>query len=108
MAKAANLFRRLGVHENDVVAFLLPNCNETVIALLAGATAGKVCPINPTLKPDQIAALLRECGAKVLVTLAPFPKADVADLAAQAVAQAPNVEHVFTVDLKRYLTPPTS
>ena len=108
VAQAANLFRRLGVHEGDVVAFLLPNCNEAVVTLLGAATAGKVCPINPTLSPEHIASLLRESGAKVLVTLAPFPKAEVADLAAQAVNHAPNVETVLTVDLKHYLTPPTS
>ena len=108
VAQAANLFRRLGVHEGDVVAFLLPNCNEAVVTLLAGATAGKVCPINPTLSPDHVGSLLRESGAKVLVTLAPFPKSEVADLAAEAVTHAPNVEHVLTVDLKRYLAPPLS
>lgn len=107
-AQAANLFRRLGVHEGDVVAYLLPNCNEAVITLIGGATAGIVNPINPTLNAEQVAAILRETGAKVLVTLAPFPKAEVAELAAQAVARAPNVETVLEVDLKRYLTPPLS
>ena len=107
-AQAANLFRRLGVHEGDGVAFLLPNANETVITLFGGMTAGKVCPINPTLSADRIGQLLRESGAKVLVTLAPFPKSEVADLAAEAVAAAPNVETVLTVDLKRYLSPPLS
>ena len=90
------------------MAFLLPNANETVMTLLGGATAGKVCPINPTLTADRIGQLLRECGAKVLVTLAPFPKSEVADLAAEAVAAAPNIETVLTVDLNRYLTPPLS
>ena len=105
-ARAANLFRSLGVAEGDAVAYLLPNCNETVIALLAGATAGKVCPINPLLEPAQIAALLRETKAKVLVTLAPFPKTDVAEKAAKAVAEAPNVKTVLQVDLLRYLSFP--
>jgi len=107
-AQAANMFRRLGVHEGDAVAYLLPNCNEAVITLIGGATAGIVNPINPTLNAEQIASILRETGAKVVVTLAPFPKSDVAELAAQAVARAPNVETVLEVDLKRYLTPPTS
>ena len=39
--QAANLFRSLGVGENDVVAYLLPNSNETVLALLGGMTAGR-------------------------------------------------------------------
>ncbi len=106
--QAANLFRDLGVGEGDVVAYLLPNAIETAVTLIAGATAGIVNPINPLLEPDQIAAILRESKAKVLVTLAPFPKSDVAEKAAAAVAMAPNVETVLQVDLKRYLTPPLS
>lgn len=107
-AQVANMLRSLGVHENDVVAYLLPNCNEAVLTFLGAATAGKVCPVNPTLHPDQIASILRETGAKVVVTLAPFPKSEVAEIAAQAVARAPNVETVLEVDLRRYLTPPLS
>ena len=108
VTQAANMFRRLGVHENDVVTYLLPNCNEVIITLLGAATAGKVSPINPTLPADQIAALLRETGSKVVVTLAPFPKSDVADLVAEAISMAPNVETVLEVDLVRYLSPPLS
>jgi acyl-CoA synthetase (AMP-forming)/AMP-acid ligase II len=89
VTRAANLFRRIGIGEGDVVAYLLPNCNEVVLALLGGATAGIVNPVNPLLDVDQIAALLRESGAKALVTLAPFPKTDIAQKAHAAVAMAP-------------------
>ncbi|MGM0585690.1 MAG: acyl-CoA synthetase [Pseudomonadota bacterium] len=108
VARTANLFHSLGIREGDPVAYLLPNSNETAITLLAGATAGIVSPINPLLDAEQIAALLRETGAKVLVTLAPFPKSDVAQKAAEAAAMAPNVETILQVDIKRYLTPPLS
>ncbi|MDJ0823495.1 MAG: AMP-binding protein, partial [Paracoccaceae bacterium] len=47
VTQAANLFRSLGIGENDTVAYVLPNCNETVHALLGGAVAGIVNPINP-------------------------------------------------------------
>lgn len=104
VTQAANLFRSLGVGPTDVVAYLLPTTHETAITMMAGMTAGIVAPINPTLKPDQIAALLRETGAKVLVTLKAFPKTEVAQLAAQAVAQAPNVTTVIEVDLLAHLT----
>ncbi|MGL4311693.1 MAG: AMP-binding protein, partial [Paracoccaceae bacterium] len=108
VTQAANLFRNLGVGEKDTVAYLLPNCNETVVALLAGATAGIVNPINPLLDAEQIAAILRETNAKVLVTLRSFPKSDVAQKAAEAVALAPSIRTVLEVDLNRYLTPPKS
>ncbi len=106
--QSANLFRALGVGEKDVVAYVLPNANETVMALLGGAIAGIVNPINPLLDAEQIGSILRETKAKVVVTLRPFPKTDVADKTAAAVALAPNVETVLEVDLLRYLTPPKS
>ena len=104
VTETTNLFRSLGIGERDVVAYMLPNCLETPVVLLAGATAGIVNPINPLLEPEQIAGILRETGAKVLVTLKSFPKSDIAQKAALAVAMAPGVETVLEVDLNRYLT----
>ena len=106
--QAANLFRSLGVGEKDVVAYVLPNCNETVATLLGGAIAGIVNPINPLLEPEQIASILRETGAKVVVTLKPFPKTDVPQKVAEAVRHAPGVNTLLEIDLNRYLTPPKS
>ncbi len=106
--QAANLFRSLGVGENDVVAYVLPNSTETLITMMGGAVAGIVNPINPLLEPEQIASILRETGAKVVVTLKPFPKTDVAQKVAEAVRHAPNVNTVLEIDLNRYLTPPKS
>ncbi|MDJ0993718.1 MAG: acyl-CoA synthetase [Dinoroseobacter sp.] len=106
--QAANLFRSLGVGENDVVAYMMPNASETVWTLLGGSTAGIVNPINPLLEPEQIGSILNETGAKVLVTLKSFLKTDVAQKAAEAVAMAPGVTHVLEVDLLRYLSPPKS
>ena len=108
VSQAANLFRSLGIGESDVVAYVLPNANETVLALLGAAVAGIVNPINPLLDAEQIGSILRETNAKVVVTLRPFPKTDVADKTAEAVALAPNVTTVLEVDLLRYLTPPKS
>ncbi len=102
--QAANLFRRLGVGETDVVAYMLPVCNEAALTLIGGGIAGIANPINPLLEADQIGAILRETNAKVLVTLKGFPKTDVPQKAAEAVALAPNVKHVIEVDLNRYLS----
>ncbi len=108
VTQAANLFRSLGVGESDVVAYILPNATETLITMLGGAVAGIVNPINPLLEPEQIAAILRETNAKVVVTLRPFPKTDIAQKVAEAVRHAPHVNTVLEVDLNRYLTPPKS
>lgn len=102
--QTANMFRMLGIGEKDVVAFILPNATETVLTYLGGAIAGIVSPINPLLESEQIGAILRETGAKAVVTLKAFPKTDVAQKVAKAVALAPNVETVIEVDLLRYLT----
>ena len=75
--QAANLFRDLGVGEDDVVALILPNTMETATATIGAAIAGIVNPINPLLEAEQIAAILRETNAKVVVTLRAFPKTDV-------------------------------
>ncbi len=108
VTQAANLFRELGIGETDVVAYVLPNCNETAITLIGGTVAGIACPINPLLEPEQISSILRETGAKVVVTLKSFPKTEVAQKVAKAVGHAPNVRTVLEVDLLRYLTPPKS
>ncbi|UOA26300.1 acyl-CoA synthetase [Pseudosulfitobacter sp. DSM 107133] len=107
-AQAANMLRGLGIGPKDVVAYVLPNCNEAILTMLGGATAGIVNPINPLLDPEQIASILRETGAKVVVTLRAFPKTDVAQKVAEAVEHAPNVKTVLEVDLLRYVTPPKS
>jgi len=108
VTQAANLFRSLGIGEKDVVAFVLPNSLETAVALLAGSVAGIVNPINPLLEPEQIASILRETKAKVVVTLRAFPKTDLPQKVATAVQFAPGVKTVLEVDLLRYLTPPKS
>ncbi len=106
VVRTANLLRRLGVGPADVVAFVLPNGIEAAVVLLAGATAGIVLPINPLMTPEHMAGILRDTRAKVVVTLAAFPKSDVAQKVGEAVALAPGVETVLEVDLARYLAPP--
>jgi len=108
VTQVANLFRSLGVGEGDVVAYVLPNCNEATTVLIGGCVAGIANPINPLLEPEHIASILRETKAKLVVTLRAFPKTDVAQKVAEAVADAPGVTHVLEVDLLRYLTPPKS
>ncbi|AJE45640.1 acyl-CoA synthetase [Celeribacter indicus] len=104
--QAANMFRALGIGETDVVAYIMPNANETLLTFLGAMVAGIANPINPLLEPEQIAAILRETNAKIVVTLKSFPKSDVAQKVAEAVRHAPNVGTVLEVDLLRYLTPP--
>ncbi|WP_372615264.1 acyl-CoA synthetase [Aquicoccus sp.] len=104
VCQAANLFRSLKVEKDDVVALVMPNTTETAIAMIGAMVAGIANPINPLLEPEQIGAILRETGAKVVVTLHAFPKTDIAQKTAEAVRHAPNVNTILTVDLNRYLS----
>ena len=104
VTQAANMFRSLGIKEGDTVAYVLPTINETAVTLFGAMTAGIVNPINPLLEPEKIAGILRETKASVVVTLRAFPKTDVAQKVAAAVANAPGVKTVIEVDLLRYLT----
>lgn len=106
VCQTANFFNSLGVGRDDVVAFLLPNCNETIFTLLGGMIAGKVNPINPLLSASQIAGILKSSNAKVLVSLKSFPKTNVAQLAHEAAAECPDIKHMVEIDLVRYLKPP--
>jgi fatty-acyl-CoA synthase len=103
VTRAANLFRSLGIGPEDAVAYVLPNSLETVVTLLGGMVAGIANPVNPMLDPEHMAGILRETKAKVVVTLRAFPKTDVPQRVAQAVALAPDVTHVIEVDLAAHL-----
>lgn len=106
--RAANLFRSLGAEGPNSVALLLPNLPETLASMFAAQTASIVNPINPLLEPEQIAAIMRDADAKVLVTLKAFPKVDIAQRAAEALAMAPGITHIIEIDLRNYLSPPLS
>ena len=106
VTQAANLFRSLGIGETDVIAYVLPNATETAVTLIAGAVAGIVSPINPLLAPEHIGAILRQTGAKAVVTLKAMPHTDIAGRVAEALTLAPDVRHVLEVDLARYLPAP--
>lgn len=68
--RAARGFRALGVHKGIKVALMLPNCPYTVICYYAVLKAGgTVVNINPLYAHREIAHLLSDSGACILVTL---------------------------------------
>ena len=59
----------LGLERGERVAIYLEKRFETAVAAFGAAAAGGVfVPINPILKPDQVAYILRHCNVRVLVT----------------------------------------
>jgi acyl-CoA ligase (AMP-forming) (exosortase A-associated) len=67
-AFAAGL-RALGVARSARVGIYLEKRFETVVASFGASAAGAVfVPINPLLKPEQVAFIARDCDVQVLVT----------------------------------------
>jgi acyl-CoA ligase (AMP-forming) (exosortase A-associated) len=59
----------LDLCRNDRVAIYLEKRIETVVACFGVSAAGGVfVPVNPLLKPEQVAHILRDCNVRVLVT----------------------------------------
>lgn len=89
---AALLNLELGRSER--VAVYLEKRFETVIAVFGAAAAGGVfVPINPLLKADQVAYILRDCGVRILVT-----SAERLRLLAAALHECPDLRAVIVVD----------
>jgi acyl-CoA synthetase (AMP-forming)/AMP-acid ligase II len=86
---AAGLAAR-GFGPGDVLALYSPNLPEFVVAVLGAAMAGGVTTTaNPLYTADELAAQLRDSGARIVVTIPPF-----ADRAAEA-ARAAGVETIL-------------
>lgn len=59
----------LGLSRSERVAIWLDKRIETVVASFGTTAAGGVfVPVNPLLKADQVAYILRDCNVRVLVT----------------------------------------
>src|SRR5205823_12533599 len=71
--RAANMLSARGVGRGDVVSLLLPNSAEYVIAYFAcfktGALAG---PVNSLLKPEEMAYVVGNSAAKLLLVGSEF------------------------------------
>jgi acyl-CoA synthetase (AMP-forming)/AMP-acid ligase II len=92
--RTANMLSARGVGRGDVVSLLLPNGAEYVIAYFAcfklGALAG---PVNSLLKPEEVAFVVGNSEAKLMVAGSEFmPKVE------GLRAQAPSLEDVLEFD----------
>lgn len=65
----ASSLTEFGVRKGDRVAFFLEKRFEKVIAVFGISLAGAVfVPIRRLLQPSQVAHILNDCGAKILIT----------------------------------------
>jgi long-chain acyl-CoA synthetase len=96
IARAASGFAALGVRQGDCVALLLRNDFAFLEASLAAVRIGAYAvPINWHFKGDEIAYILDDCGAKVLVAhadlLAPVTDAIPAGVQVLTAATPPDI-----------------
>lgn len=92
-ATAAGL-HEMGLQAGTRVAVYLPKQMETVQALFATARAGGVfVPINPLLKPQQVAHILNDCEVTVLIT-----SRDRAKLLADVLPACKSLQHLVVTD----------
>ncbi|RME66754.1 MAG: acyl-CoA ligase (AMP-forming), exosortase A system-associated, partial [Alphaproteobacteria bacterium] len=98
VAQAATCFAgglaALDLPRGSRVAIYLPKRRETVAAMLGAAMAGHVfVPVNPLLKAMQVAHILADSGAALLVT-----SADRAAILDAHWAALPDLAHLLLVD----------
>lgn len=84
----------MGLAKGERIAVYLPKQVETIISILAASRAGLVfVPVNPVLKPAQVAYILRDCNVRLLITSQQRAK-----LSAEALQQCSDLEHLLLVD----------
>jgi fatty-acyl-CoA synthase len=71
MTQTANMLHGLGIGPADTVSVLLPNLPQMHELLWGGGATGVVGPINPLLRPPQIAEIVQAASSRILVTTGP-------------------------------------
>ena len=90
VAAFASGLLELGLNRSERIGIYLEKRPEIVVAAFGAAAAGGVfVPINPLLKPEQVAYILRDCNVRVLVT-----SAERLALLEAALDECPDLRHV--------------
>ena len=106
ITRAANALHAFGVSADRPVAYVLPNLPETHFTIWGGEAAGVVLAVNPLLEPDLIVEILRAAKVRVLVTLAPFPGAELWSKLSPHLSALSELRVVALVDAMSYLGDP--
>ena len=89
----AAAYGRAGLGRSERVAVYLEKRPEAVVAMFGAAAAGGVfVPVNPLLKPEQIAYILRDCNVRILVT-----SRERLQLLAPALSDCPDLHTVMVI-----------
>jgi len=89
---AVNLAKR-GVGNEEKIVLLMGNCVEFLYLFFgAGRIGAVIVPVNPTLKPDEIAYIANNADAITLVTIP-----ELAPLLPMVKSALPKIKHVFVL-----------
>lgn len=101
MHRFAGGLMNLGIGRGERVAIYLEKRLETVVASFGIPAAGAVfVPLNPLLKPEQVAYILRDCNVRVLVT-----SAERLALLSEALPACHDLRQVIVLDSDKPLAP---
>ncbi len=90
----------MGVKKGEIVASLLPNSPQAVIAQIGSWKAGAIfCPINATYTEYELEHALNECEAETVVVLNPFYDK------VKSVQPRTRVKRVIATHIKDFLPP---
>src|SRR5450830_721380 len=92
----ASALLRAGLQRSERVAVYTEKRIENVAAMFgAGAAGGVFVPVNPLLKPEQVAYILADCNVRVLVT-----SHDRLRQLAGALSLCPDLRTILVVDVR--------
>lgn len=97
LRQTANLFYDLGIRDNDVVTYILPNIPQTYFILYGAEAVGIANPINPLLEPHVIRDICNAAKTKVLVALGEFPGADIWQKVEKIKDEIPTLKYIVRV-----------
>jgi acyl-CoA ligase (AMP-forming) (exosortase A-associated) len=104
MQRFSSALAALRVGRGERVAIYLDKRHETVVASFGAPAHGAVfVPINPLLKAEQVAYILRDCGVRALVTSSERLQA-----IAQVLPDCPDLAHVIVAGPSSALPVPGS
>ena len=88
----------LNLSKGTRIGIYLPKQVEAVISMFAASRAGLVfVPINPILKPQQVAYIAQNCNIQLIIT-----SCQRANLLQPTISQCPDLKHLILVDEKNY------
>ena len=93
--------QQIGLRRGERVAVYLDKRVESVVSMFGASAAGGVfVPVNPLLKPKQVAYILGDCSVRVLVT-----SVERFELLRAELKRCPSVKHVIVLGAPRQPAP---